>query len=394
MSKKPRLEAPSTPDMSKMTIKDDDNVFKTPQQCETVLFKTPHTVEMAMTAKRQIQRRSGVNPRLQQIKQTEANVPSNYSTPENSSYSSNWETPLWLKSPSDPKRKNFEFKINLNPDFDRNVLLKYSPNPMDPSNPLTPLNEVVVRTFKQFALNAQIPGYYDCSSDSPVYEYDHEVKRKEAAENQRKIDLISENIENNEDSDENDVPSATPYEVKEMKEILKNTNVYISKKLAKSQSELNTIVELLGGDFMWIYNKTCTHLVYTGKLTDNNKELRSAKEKNIAIVSPYWLYACQEQKQRVDESFYPRTYNPSKCAVVTSRTPKVSLNAQGGGGSGGGATPVSSRHHQDHHLTKSSQQPPRSQTRKTTTQNIIKNYCRDEEDENEDENLLLANSQL
>ncbi len=378
VSKKPRLEPPCTPDISKITI-NDNNVFKTPQQCDTVLFKTPLTVEA--NGKRLIQQggktpNTPLNPRLQQIKQTEA-APSSYSTPDNSSLTGgDWETPLWLKSPNDPKRKNFVFALNLNPDFDRNIHLIQTPNPMDPSKPLTPLNEVVIRTFKQAALNAQIPGYYDCSSDSPVYLYDHEVKKLEA-ERQNKLNL-NEN-QNTDDVDENDIPSATPFEVKEMKEILKNTNVYISKKLAKSQSELNTIVELLGGDFMWIYNKTCTHLVYSGKLTDNNKELRLAKEQNISIVSPYWLYACQEQKQRVDESLFPCTYNPSKCAVVTSRTPKVSLNERQQQYL---STPVTS---------KSSQQPPR----KTTTQNIIKNYCSDEDDDDEAENLLAnTNSQL
>ena len=159
--------------------------------------------------------------------------------------------------------------------------------------------------------------------------------------------------------------------------------VYVSKKLAKTQAELNNIVETLGGDFFWIYNQSCTHFIYSGKANDSNKELRLAKEQNKIIVSPYWLYACQEQKQRADETQYPYTYNPSKCAVVTSRTPKVSI---AGDKAQGLSTPNVARQQL------SSQQVPRSQVKKTTTQNIIKNYCSDEEDEddNEDENLLAA----
>ena len=34
------------------------------------------------------------------------------------------------------------------------------------------------------------------------------------------------------------------------------------------------------------------------------------RERGIHIVSPHWLYACQEKNERVDENMYPHTFNP------------------------------------------------------------------------------------
>ncbi|PVD37157.1 hypothetical protein C0Q70_04152 [Pomacea canaliculata] len=52
-------------------------------------------------------------------------------------------------------------------------------------------------------------------------------------------------------------------------------------------------------------------VVISGRINDANKELRQAKNQGKIIVSPCWLYACMEQKARVDESLYPHNYNPS-----------------------------------------------------------------------------------
>jgi hypothetical protein len=86
--------------------------------------------------------------------------------------------------------------------------------------------------------------------------------------------------------------------------ILKNVKVYVSKKLVKQQSVLCPIVESLGGDFSWTYNSNCTHYIYSGKLNDNNKELKQAKEDGKQIVTPEWILACQEENRRVDEEDY------------------------------------------------------------------------------------------
>ena len=418
VSKKPRLDVDNShslaPDMiSKMTIH--ENVLKAPQTDS--VFKTPQTIDIHAKRTGVIQSKTPVNksqecglstppcnPRLQHLKQTDLQTTTgpNNGTPQNSSLNygnePNWQTPLWLKSPNDPKVKNFECRLNVNVNVDEVMYLLRSPDPAG-GPPLTPLHEVVIRSFKQANANAKIPGFYDYSSDSPVVLYDFEKKKKQEEADQEQINGINSEMANQNKfyDDEDDIPSATPLEVKEMKEILKNVKVYVSKKLAKSQAELNSLVESLGGDFIWIYNNSCTHVVYNGKLNDNNKELRVAKEQNKIIVSPHWLYACQEYKQRVDESQYPCTYNPSKCAVVTSRTPKVSLNEKQQQQPHGMSTPVSvQKVMQKDLLAKSSQQPPRSQLRKTTTENIIKNYCSDDDDENEEENEMIseANSKL
>jgi hypothetical protein len=372
-SKKPRLDDQDTPSTTARPSLNGGNLFKTPTADN--VFKTPQAVD----SRKSIQNKTPgtTTPRLQILKQQAENQASGFSTPENggSNYGDdpNWQTPLWLKSPNDPKFKDYEHRLNVNVDVDKIMELLRTPNP-NGGPPLTPIHEVILRSFKQANENSKIPGFYDYSNNSPeiVYSFEKKKLQRQAAQQ------LYENQMNHDDEDD-EIP-ATPLDVKEMKEVLKNVKVYVSKKLAKNQAELNNIVETLGGDFIWIYNQSCTHVIYSGKANENNKELRLAKEQNKIIVAPHWLYACQEQKQRVDESQYPYTYNPSKCAVVASRTPKVSLSTVNEKQVIG--TPVSLNHQKQ-----ASQLPPRSQAKKTTAQNIIKNYCSDEDDD-DDENKM------
>ncbi len=86
--------------------------------------------------------------------------------------------------------------------------------------------------------------------------------------------------------------------------VLKNVKIYVSRKLIKQQTELYQIANSLGAEFIFKYDNSCTHFIYTGKLTDTNKELKVAREEKKIIVSPNWIYACREQGQYVDENLY------------------------------------------------------------------------------------------
>ena len=237
-------------------------------------------------------------PCLREIKQDEFHAMSPFQTPNNNNESdSEWPTPIWMKSPNDPTLKDFECKVKVNVTADQIMALLCTPNP-NGGSPLTPLNELFVKSIQGASENSKKPYFYDFSSDTPELVYSFE--RNEHVE--------KATCENN----GNDDSSPMSLEVKELKEILKNTVTYVSKKLSKQQFELNNLAKALGGDFIWTYKQSCTHVVYRGEINDNNKELSLAIEQNKIIVSPYWLYACQEQKQRVDEASYPCTYNPSE----------------------------------------------------------------------------------
>lgn len=94
----------------------------------------------------------------------------------------------------------------------------------------------------------------------------------------------------------------------------------MSRKLVKQQTELYQISEILGAEFLWTYENSCTHFIYTGKLTDTNKELKIAKEQKKIIVSANWIHACKEQKQHVDEG--PYLFSNTKAAARRSSVPK------------------------------------------------------------------------
>ncbi|KAK7092342.1 hypothetical protein V1264_008097 [Littorina saxatilis] len=108
---------------------------------------------------------------------------------------------------------------------------------------------------------------------------------------------------------------------------LEGVVISVSKKLGVNQTEYNRIVVELGGDYTWQYTDSCTHFIFQGRVNDLNKEYRLAKSQGKIIVSPHWLYACVEQRLRVDESMYPHSYNPNLNlgGVVKTETPSRSV---------------------------------------------------------------------
>ena len=65
--------------------------------------------------------------------------------------------------------------------------------------------------------------------------------------------------------------------------------------------------------------KKNNHISHQGPSNDKTKEYTQAKDRGIHIVSPHWLYSCQEKNERVDETMYPHTFNPKlSLPVVTT----------------------------------------------------------------------------
>ncbi|XP_066502923.1 DNA topoisomerase 2-binding protein 1 isoform X2 [Hoplias malabaricus] len=96
--------------------------------------------------------------------------------------------------------------------------------------------------------------------------------------------------------------------------------VCVSKKLSKKQSELNAMAASLGADYRWSCDDSVTHYIYQGKVGDNSKEYRAAKERGLRIVSQHWLQACAEEQKRVSESLYPFNFNPKMSLTLSQVT--------------------------------------------------------------------------
>ncbi|XP_065322224.1 DNA topoisomerase 2-binding protein 1-like isoform X2 [Gordionus sp. m RMFG-2023] len=98
--------------------------------------------------------------------------------------------------------------------------------------------------------------------------------------------------------------------VKNHEPILKGCIIAVSKKLAMNQKQLNKMATDMGAEVKWVYDKSCTHFVYQGKVKDRSKEFRQAQQDNKIIVGPDWLIACSQNGVKHCESLYPYTRDP------------------------------------------------------------------------------------
>ncbi|GFS61654.1 DNA topoisomerase 2-binding protein 1-A [Nephila pilipes] len=120
------------------------------------------------------------------------------------------------------------------------------------------------------------------------------VNNKVLFPNDSKLDLDGNSF--------NDIPPAST-----TNEVMKGVIIYVAKKLANIQNELNEMVSSMGGDYQWVYDSSCTHFVFTGKANDLSKEFREARAQGKKIVCPEWVYACKEKNTIVEEESFPHT---------------------------------------------------------------------------------------
>uniref|UniRef100_A0A8V5FPS5 Uncharacterized protein n=1 Tax=Melopsittacus undulatus TaxID=13146 RepID=A0A8V5FPS5_MELUD len=111
--------------------------------------------------------------------------------------------------------------------------------------------------------------------------------------------------------------AAQPEEEEEPKP-LADVVIYVSKRLAKKQSELNAVAASLGADYRWCFDESVTHFIYKGGQNDSNKEYKSVKERGIHIVSEHWLLECAQECKRLPESLFPHTYNPKMSLDISA----------------------------------------------------------------------------
>ncbi|MPC27053.1 DNA topoisomerase 2-binding protein 1 [Portunus trituberculatus] len=105
---------------------------------------------------------------------------------------------------------------------------------------------------------------------------------------------------------------------------LKGVVVCSSRKFIDQWKEMDQVVTELDGQFLHSYGLEVTHFLFQGRSNDLNKEFRRAKQDGKIVVSPDWLWLCQEKGIRVDEELFPHTYNPNMSLPLTGgmRSPK------------------------------------------------------------------------
>ncbi|KAF9913208.1 DNA topoisomerase 2-binding protein 1 [Lobosporangium transversale] len=85
--------------------------------------------------------------------------------------------------------------------------------------------------------------------------------------------------------------------------------------------EMQDMVTDMGARLIIKYNSTASHLIHNGKATmDAKRDLKNAKRNSAFIVSPEWLYKCDETRMRVDERDYPETYDGRHLTLATTTT--------------------------------------------------------------------------
>jgi len=109
--------------------------------------------------------------------------------------------------------------------------------------------------------------------------------------------------------------------------VLEGVVLMVAKKLSNKAQDLHRIVVALGGEVAWQFSNKVTHFVFHGKLNDLTKEFRIAKDAGCRIVSPDWVYMCRDERERVQESTFPHTFNPRLKLDMTD-TSKMSTNSR------------------------------------------------------------------
>ncbi|KAF9349150.1 hypothetical protein BGX26_012521 [Mortierella sp. AD094] len=108
------------------------------------------------------------------------------------------------------------------------------------------------------------------------------------------------------------IPSDTP---------LESLVICIPNRVTGDHREMQDLVTEMGARLLTSYDSSASHLVHRGKATKEAKrDLRAAKQDNIFIVSPDWLYKCKESRIRADERDYPETYDGKHLTLNTTTT--------------------------------------------------------------------------
>jgi hypothetical protein len=96
-------------------------------------------------------------------------------------------------------------------------------------------------------------------------------------------------------------PSDTP---------LEGLIICLPSRVIGNHQKMQDMIIQMGARHISSYSSSATHLIHKGKATpDATRNLRAARKDKLFIVSPDWLFKCQETGLRVNECEYPETYD-------------------------------------------------------------------------------------
>jgi len=88
---------------------------------------------------------------------------------------------------------------------------------------------------------------------------------------------------------------------------------------------MQSMINQMGGCHISAFAPVATHLIHKGKATTEVKRIvRLAKKGGVRVVSPDWLYKCEETGIRMDERNFPETYDEKHLTLnmTYTQTPK------------------------------------------------------------------------
>ncbi|KAI8854028.1 hypothetical protein BC829DRAFT_240735 [Chytridium lagenaria] len=112
----------------------------------------------------------------------------------------------------------------------------------------------------------------------------------------------------------------TPRE-KDSAKILDGVYICLSSKVQNRRHQIAKVCQKLGASLLASFSNICTHLVHEGQRQNEVlKEFKQAKQAGLPIVSPYWLFDCEDRNMRLNEMNYPHTFNPNKTLRISAST--------------------------------------------------------------------------
>ncbi|KAJ2726822.1 protein kinase activating protein dpb11 [Coemansia sp. Benny D115] len=115
----------------------------------------------------------------------------------------------------------------------------------------------------------------------------------------------------------------------ETKNVLDGVVIALTARLYHRLNELAPLSMQLGCRFLARFDASrVTHLVHQSpREKETLKDYRTAIEKGISVVSPFWLYACHAAMERLPEADFPFTYHPERRLALVSTSPPKSMQS-------------------------------------------------------------------
>ncbi|KAJ2310797.1 protein kinase activating protein dpb11 [Coemansia sp. RSA 2705] len=105
--------------------------------------------------------------------------------------------------------------------------------------------------------------------------------------------------------------------------VLSGVVVALSSRLQHRRAELTGLANHLGCQVQLHFDsKYATHLVHqSARDREHLRECRTAARAGVAIVSPWWLYACRDAQMRVPEAEFPSSFHLERHLKLVATTP-------------------------------------------------------------------------